>query len=60
MLVHRDEDAKSEATTNKEKEIISTITSIFQSIKHSEDIIDASKTKVKDIYIYIYVFFPGS
>ncbi|KAK4259162.1 hypothetical protein QN277_005520 [Acacia crassicarpa] len=45
ILLHRDEDANSEATNNKEKEIISTITSIFQSIKHSEDIVDTSKSK---------------
>ncbi|KAI9123829.1 hypothetical protein K1719_005129 [Acacia pycnantha] len=45
ILLHRDEDAKSEATSNKEKEIISTITSIFQSIKHAEDMVDTSKSK---------------
>ncbi|XP_061344321.1 sister chromatid cohesion protein PDS5 homolog A [Gastrolobium bilobum] len=45
MLVQKDEDVKSEVTTNIEKEIISTITSIFQSIKHSEDMVDASKSK---------------
>ncbi|KAK7331159.1 hypothetical protein VNO77_25376 [Canavalia gladiata] len=45
MLVQRDEDVKSEVTTNKEKEVISTITSIFQSIKQSEDVVDASKSK---------------
>ncbi|KAI4298831.1 hypothetical protein L6164_032348 [Bauhinia variegata] len=45
MLVRRDEDAKLEGTTNKEKEIISTITSVFESIKHSEDVVDASKSK---------------
>lgn len=50
MLLHRDEDAKSEATNNKEKEIISTITSIFQSIKHSEDVVHTSK--VEDWYHY--------
>ncbi|MED6131709.1 hypothetical protein PIB30_012146 [Stylosanthes scabra] len=44
MLVQIDEDVKSE-TTNGEKEIISTITSIFQNIKHSEDVVDASKSK---------------
>ncbi|XP_027333272.1 sister chromatid cohesion protein PDS5 homolog A-like isoform X2 [Abrus precatorius] len=45
MLLQRDEDAKSEVTTDKEKEIISAITSIFQNIKHSEDMVDASKSK---------------
>ncbi|KAF7803880.1 sister chromatid cohesion protein PDS5-like protein A-like isoform X2 [Senna tora] len=45
VLVYRDEDAKSEATTNKEKEILSTITSIFEGIKHSEDVVDTSKSK---------------
>lgn len=47
MLVHRDEDAKSEASTNKEKEkeIISVINSIFHSIKCSEDVVDAAKSK---------------
>ncbi|XP_054776795.1 sister chromatid cohesion protein PDS5 homolog A-like isoform X2 [Prosopis cineraria] len=45
ILLHKDEDAKSETTNNKEKENISTITDIFQSIKHSEDIVDSSKSK---------------
>ncbi|XP_004507589.1 sister chromatid cohesion protein PDS5 homolog A-like [Cicer arietinum] len=45
ILLQRDEGAKSEETTDKEKEIISTITSIFQSIKLSEDTVDTSKTK---------------
>ncbi|XP_024637720.1 sister chromatid cohesion protein PDS5 homolog A isoform X2 [Medicago truncatula] len=45
ILLQRDEGAKSEETTNKEKEILSTIISIFQSIKLSEDTIDTSKTK---------------
>lgn len=49
MLVYRDEDAKSEAMTNKEKESISTITSIFQAIKLSEDVVDTSKSKVDDL-----------
>ncbi|XP_058753154.1 sister chromatid cohesion protein PDS5 homolog A-like isoform X1 [Vicia villosa] len=46
ILLQRDEGAKSEVTTNKEKEIISTITSIFKSIKLSEDTVDTSKTKI--------------
>ncbi|KAG6641941.1 sister chromatid cohesion protein PDS5 homolog B-like [Carya illinoinensis] len=47
MLLHGDEDAKAEASTNKEKEIesISVIVSIFQSIKCSADIVDAAKSK---------------
>jgi hypothetical protein len=57
MLVHRDEEAKSEASTNKDKdrESISIISSIFQSIKCSEDIVDAAKSKVGDI-IYLSSF----
>ncbi|XP_052727860.1 sister chromatid cohesion protein PDS5 homolog A isoform X4 [Vigna angularis] len=45
MLLQRDEDVKSEVTTDKEKEIVSTITCIFLSIKHSEDLVDTSKSK---------------
>ncbi|KOM53264.1 hypothetical protein LR48_Vigan09g192300 [Vigna angularis] len=45
MLVQRDDDVKSEVAINNEKEIISTITSIFWSIKQSEDVVDASKSK---------------
>ncbi|KAL2339290.1 hypothetical protein Fmac_013736 [Flemingia macrophylla] len=45
MLLQRDEDVKSEVTTDKEKEVISAITSIFLSIKHSEDLVDTSKSK---------------
>ncbi|KAG4143844.1 hypothetical protein ERO13_D06G217750v2 [Gossypium hirsutum] len=45
MLVNKDEDAKSEADANKEKENISMILFIFKSIKHSEDIVDATKSK---------------
>ncbi|XP_020220399.1 sister chromatid cohesion protein PDS5 homolog A isoform X1 [Cajanus cajan] len=44
-LVQRDVDVKSEVAINKEKEIVSTITSIFWSIKQSEDMVDASKSK---------------
>lgn len=44
--MHKDEDAKSEASINKEKETISTIASLFQSIKCSEDVVDAAKSKV--------------
>lgn len=54
MLLHGDEDAKAEASTNKEKEIesISVIVSIFQSIKCSADIVDAAKSKVLTLYHY--------
>ncbi|XP_007026378.2 PREDICTED: sister chromatid cohesion protein PDS5 homolog A isoform X2 [Theobroma cacao] len=45
MLVNKDEDTKSEAGANKEKESISMIFSIFQSIKRSEDLLDATKSK---------------
>ncbi|KAM1033682.1 hypothetical protein FF1_037151 [Malus domestica] len=45
MLVHRDDDVKSESSSNIEKEDISAIISIFQSIKCSEDIYDATKSK---------------
>ncbi|KAL2341418.1 hypothetical protein Fmac_009358 [Flemingia macrophylla] len=44
-LVQRDVDVKSEVAVNKEKEIVSTITSIFWSVKQSEDVVDASKSK---------------
>ncbi|XVF28073.1 hypothetical protein REPUB_Repub14bG0164100 [Reevesia pubescens] len=45
MLVNKDEDTKSEGGADKDKESISVIFSIFQSIKHSEDIVDATKSK---------------
>ncbi|KAF3451892.1 hypothetical protein FNV43_RR07988 [Rhamnella rubrinervis] len=45
MLVHRDEDVKSEASTNAVRDSILAILSIFQSIKCSEDIVDAAKSK---------------
>ncbi|XP_022142523.1 sister chromatid cohesion protein PDS5 homolog A isoform X2 [Momordica charantia] len=45
LLVHKDDDVKSEANTTKEKENISAIFSIFHSIKNSEDIVDAAKSK---------------
>ena len=46
MLLHGDEDSKSEAGAEKEKEGISAIISILQSIKLSEDMVDAAKSKV--------------
>lgn len=45
LLVNKDEDVKSEANNKKEKESISAMVSIFQSIKVSEDIVDATKSK---------------
>ncbi|KAA8537266.1 hypothetical protein F0562_027047 [Nyssa sinensis] len=45
MLVHGDEDGKSEVSINKEKESISLIISILRSIKCSEDIVDPAKSK---------------
>ncbi|GMJ14118.1 hypothetical protein like AT5G47690 [Hibiscus trionum] len=45
LLVNKDEDAKSEAVANKEKESISLIFSIFKGIKNSEDVVDATKSK---------------
>ncbi|KAJ8770477.1 hypothetical protein K2173_017968 [Erythroxylum novogranatense] len=44
MLVQKDEDAKLDSGSNTE-ESISAIVSIFQSIKSSEDIVDAAKSK---------------
>lgn len=55
MLVHRDEDVKSESISNIEKEDISAIISIFQSIKCSEDICDSAKSKV-EIFLVHSVF----
>ncbi|KAF6166515.1 hypothetical protein GIB67_005377, partial [Kingdonia uniflora] len=43
LIMHGDEDSKSEISTDKES--ISTLVSIFQSIKRSEDIVDAMKSK---------------
>lgn len=42
MLIHKDEDVKSEASN---KESLSVIISIFRSIKCSEDIVDTAKSK---------------
>lgn len=53
MLVHRDEDVKSEASTNAVKDSIFAIFSIFQSIKCSEDIVDAAKSKVGRGYVSV-------
>lgn len=54
MLMQRDEDDKSEVALNKEKEIISTIASIFWSIKQSDDVVDASKSKVERINHFFF------
>lgn len=45
IMVHRDEDTKSEASSNMLKETIFAVMSIFRSIKQSEDIVDAAKSK---------------
>ncbi|KAM6585541.1 hypothetical protein CsatB_012543 [Cannabis sativa] len=45
MLVHRDEDVKSEASNDMLKETILATISIFRSIKRSEDIVDTAKSK---------------
>lgn len=50
MLIHKDEDVKSEASN---KESISVIISIFHSIKCSEDIVDAAKSKVGKTLLYV-------
>lgn len=47
LLMHKDEEVKTE-TGNKEQETLCVIISIFRSIKSSEDVIDASKTKVSE------------
>ncbi|KAF5176968.1 Sister chromatid cohesion protein pds5-like protein, partial [Thalictrum thalictroides] len=45
LLLHGNEYGKPEVNANKEKEIISAVSSIFQSIKYSEDIVDVTKSK---------------
>ncbi|CAN4114615.1 unnamed protein product [Withania somnifera] len=45
MLVHGDEEGKSEGGISREKENISTIKSILHSIKQSEDAVDSTKSK---------------
>ncbi|CAH8388720.1 unnamed protein product [Eruca vesicaria subsp. sativa] len=44
MLLHKEEDGKAE-DTDKEQECVPTIISIFHSIKQSEDVTDATKSK---------------
>lgn len=44
LLIHKDEDVKSEAGNNRES--IFPIVSLFHSIKCSEDKVDAAKSKV--------------
>ena len=46
MLVHGDEDGKSDIDISKDKESLSAIISIFESIKRSEDNVDSTKSKV--------------
>ncbi|XP_071922284.1 sister chromatid cohesion protein PDS5 homolog A-like isoform X1 [Coffea arabica] len=45
MLVHGDEDGKSDIDISKDKESLSAIISIFESIKRSEDNVDSTKSK---------------
>ncbi|XP_019242309.1 PREDICTED: sister chromatid cohesion protein PDS5 homolog B-like [Nicotiana attenuata] len=45
MLVHGDEEGKSEGDISREKESILTINSILHSIKHSEDAVDSAISK---------------
>ncbi|PIA26792.1 hypothetical protein AQUCO_08800001v1 [Aquilegia coerulea] len=45
LLMHGNEYGKSEVNAAKEKEIISAVSSIFQSIKCSEDVVDIMKSK---------------
>ena len=52
--MQRVEDGKSKVALNKENEIISTITSIFWSIKQSEDVVDSSKSKVEDKSFFFF------
>lgn len=47
MLVHGDEEGKSEGDISREKESILTINSILHSIKHSEDAVDSAMSKVR-------------
>lgn len=47
MLVHGDEEGKSEGGNSREKESISMIKSILHIIKHSEDAVDSTKSKVR-------------
>lgn len=61
MLVHGDEDGKSDISISKDKESISAIISIFESIKYSEDNVDSTKSKVGWInfwVLYINLHFP--
>lgn len=53
MLVHRDEDLKSEAGASTVKDTIVAITSIFQSIKRSVDVFDAAKSKVRTCWKHL-------
>ena len=48
MLIHGDEDGKSEGSIEKDKESICAILSILQCIKCSEDTLDPTKSKVGD------------
>ncbi|XP_043693210.1 sister chromatid cohesion protein PDS5 homolog B-like [Telopea speciosissima] len=45
LLLHGDEDAKLKFTAGKDEESVTTVISIFRSIKFSKDVIDVMKTK---------------
>ena len=49
MLLHKEEDGKAE-DGDKEHECVPTIISIFRSIKQSEDVTDATKSKVSKTF----------
>ncbi|KAM7268889.1 hypothetical protein ACFE04_011055 [Oxalis oulophora] len=57
MLVHIDEKVKSEANSSISKDSLSTIISIFKSIKLSDDAVDAAKSKnshvISELGLYI-------
>lgn len=46
MLMHGDEDGKSDVSLSKDRESACAIISIFQNIKRSEDNFDGTKSKV--------------
>ena len=49
MLLHKEEDGKAE-DGDKGHECVPTIISIFRSIKQSEDVTDATKSKVSKTF----------
>ena len=56
MMVNRDEDTKSESSSNILKETTLAILYIFHSIKQSEDVVDAAKSKVCDVLSVLVVY----